>query len=158
MQSTELIPLEEPLEKWHIVAYLTPGLFMRMLASYAPALPDQTTWQAWLDNLNRALIFVHEDGFLFVENIVPNASAEIHGAKWHDREHAAPSEDVRPLLKSLFERLGVSVLNAPIPSTNSPAIAWAQKYGFQTSGAIPFRLTYDGIPTSIVNYSLYREA
>jgi hypothetical protein len=139
--------LPEPHESWRVVDFLTPDLFHLIGMAYKEALPDQSAWWEFADKLANNLVLIGPSGFLLFEHFIPKGSMEFHGGKWPWVRNVMDAEGShRKLLEFIMRESGVVALYALQPSSAKAARAYASLMGFQPSGVIPLKVSYNGVP------------
>lgn len=139
---------------WSLLAVPTARWFGRMLASYADVFYDTFTIDDFRTLVSNGYTFVSPTGWISFTRIIPDVSAEIHGARFnHSRADDGATET---LIARVMELLSFHCLRAPVPSHAAGASSFAKRHKFELSGIIPMCLTYNKLPDNIEVYVRWR--
>jgi hypothetical protein len=154
----EVVGGSPDLEYWTHVRSLTPDLYGRILLSYIEVLNDQVKWTDFLHRVENAYLFVGEHGWVMFEDIVPNGSASVHGAKWAgEKQLPRLGQGINALLDWFMDELKLKCLNATLPQRAKAAQILVKHLNFESFGTIPFCVSYMGVPEHMNLYVRFRE-
>lgn len=150
------VPLDG-LEPWRYFPLLSPERVIRAFST--GGLRDSMDWIEFSKELKAGLYFESTVGWIAVQKLIQNCSAEIHGGAFAGRR-AMPAEDIDPathrLLDAICEWFNLPVLLSAYPLRNKAAAAWDARFGFERTGVIPLADIWGGKPDSLVVTARYR--
>ena len=125
----------------------------RMLTAYTAALHDNHTVEEFLALVRRSLVCTSRAGFALFDQVSP-ACLELHGARWDEGKEEV--EAMPDLLRCVLDTFGASVVLAPIPEWNKPAIERALRWGFEPCGLLPLYRFWNNKPANILLHAFWR--
>lgn len=133
----------------------TPGALNRIVASYLPALTDDYSIEAFINDVRTGFTFVGEYGWVCFTLPLPNASCRVHGAKWKDADRDRAILAFRAIIRWVLENGFLAVI-APVCEANKAARKFLEDCGFTYSGFEPFRSLVNGEPKSVELFFITR--
>jgi len=149
-----LIPVEKA-PGFHIVAQLDPELFSRIFRTYHKYLRDGESWITFANWLRENVLFVNENGWIVFSDIVPGASATMHGGCWN-LKRSVPDE-FKQLCKVVMEEYNLYMLCGATPEFAKSALKFLQRLGAEFCGYQPYAGVWNGEPHDVVLSKLEKE-
>lgn len=97
------------------------------------------------------------DGIVYGEGIRPGGVATVHIAIFNRRAISDLQEKLMGIARWAFATFQLSGLNAWIPAHNTLAIRLLTRLGWHIDGIIRRLMSFNGVPTDAVVFSLLRE-
>lgn len=113
-----------------------------ILKSYDGCIQDSVGIQAFLQNLQEGLVFVHDKCWIGFTEIAPGMKASIHGAKFGIKDEI--DGEFEEILTHVAETLEVIVVYAMIPDRATDARSLMERHEFVEHGYLPCFDRYNG--------------